>query len=82
MKKNLVNFPQYLIAIAILVVGILLSVVSVLVFAPLYRNYLSNEASYQCAQSYRFTLTKADGTSVSYPMTELYQKCLSEKKVK
>lgn len=39
---------------------------------------IENEARYQCALSSRYE-TKSGDALVSYPVTELYEKCLKEK---
>jgi YbbR domain-containing protein len=56
---------------------------AVFTFASLYKQQISNQARYQCAQSSRYTSTNEDNnTQTWYPIEELYLKCLAEKQVK
>lgn len=43
--------------------------------------FIKNQAIDGCAQAYRYESTLSNGAIVSYPMTELYEKCLEQKGV-
>lgn len=74
------NVGQILIAVAILVVAVVGFMASGR-FAGLKQQEIRNEAMYQCAMSSKYEVTDAGGATVSYPVEELYNKCLSAKNV-
>ncbi|HVT01068.1 MAG TPA: hypothetical protein VHE53_02420 [Patescibacteria group bacterium] len=46
-----------------------------------FKTMVRNEATYQCATSSKYEV-KSNGATVSYPVTELYKKCLEDKGIK
>ncbi len=60
---------------------ILIIVVVVAVFF-LANNFIKNQAIDGCAQSYRYSATLANGSTVTYPMTTEYKECLKTKGIK
>lgn len=47
-------------------------------YLSLQKQKLTNDARFECAQSVRYEV-KTDETSISYPPSDLYKKCLKEK---
>ena len=84
MPANSVNSAVFhfgglvVVAAAILVAAVMVSGQ----WASLKKQELNNQASFECAQSSRYSITKTDGTTVWYPVEDLYKKCLSEKEIK
>ena len=70
--KNII--AAVLIALAIAGVGFY----GVSTFAQIKTREVNNAARYQCAQSSRYTTEDESGATVSYPVEELYVKCLEE----
>ncbi len=64
------------VALAIIVA----SVMAMSQWAALKKQELANQASFECAQSSRYSVTKTDGTTVWYPVEDLYKKCMEGKK--
>ena len=61
---------------------VLIIAIASLVFM-LANTYVRNQAIDGCARAYVFTQTVADqNATVSYPMTQEYNKCLQEKGIK
>ncbi len=50
-------------------------------FAGLYQQAIANEARYQCALSSKYLVKQNNNVEVSYPVQDLYNKCLTEKNI-
>lgn len=72
MNKILLNL---LLASVIFLIGII--IYSVFQFMDIQKIRFTNEARFQCANSSKYEVTK-DDTVVSYPIADLYEKCLKE----
>lgn len=67
-----------LIALAIAGVGFY----AITKFSALKAKEIDNTARYQCAVSSKYETTDPSGAKVSYPVEELYKKCLGEMGIK
>lgn len=76
---KLINLIGFIILTAVLAAVLLVATDK---FATFRAREIENEARFQCAQSSRYQVTQPDGTTVWYPVSDLYIKCLNEKGIK
>lgn len=78
MKNSIILISALLIAGAIAGVGAM----AIYTYKDVTAQEFLNQARYQCGQTYRYTITQKDGSTVSYPMEVEYEECLSDLDIK